>query len=127
MKHLSKIQYEFIKTAGKWGYGPFDSDEAKDYAWKLEIKLLKEALKLKEKEEAAVILELLTHIKNNSLDKAKILYKQLRETLLLNIDEWANNNHSKPEQAKKEFLKLIKNLDKRIFAGEFLIATEYKN
>lgn len=111
----------FRKEFGKWGYGPYDSDTALDFAWRVERDLLQEAVDMVSDsgeeafEEVGVLLSLLTHIDNNSVDENKALYKELKEMVLPRINEWAAA-HEEPQEAEDEFEALFVNLDNRILS-----------
>ena len=105
-------------TSGKWDYGPFASDHALDYAWELEYDLLKEADKQKDTDLAFVSLYLLTHIKNNSIDKSKKLYRELRGKMLKGMEKDAHH-HSEPAVYIHEKMKILDELDTRILDSEF--------
>ena len=89
-KFISNI----VKEAGKWGSGPYDSDSALDFAWELEIELLRKAKDILENhncyskfEKVGVIIDLLTHIKNNSVDEAEQLWSEVKEIIYREVDE----------------------------------------
>lgn len=98
--------------AGKWGYGPFDGDSALDFAWELERQLLGQAANL-DSNRAFVILELLTHIDNNSVDENQEKWRSLRRGLLHKIREEAPH-HRDPNIFVHERLDIIDKLDRRI-------------
>jgi len=118
MKFIDRVREVY---GGKWGYGPFQSDHAADFAWELEYELLGKVDDMlsgatendTSLDNAFVVLELLTHIKNNSLDKNKKLYRKIREKALKIMDE-ESGEHREPQVYVHERMKIIDALDQRI-------------
>jgi hypothetical protein len=120
---LTEAALRQLVCAGKWGYGPWQSDRALDFAWDLEIRLLREALSKHRWsiqhegdgcfEQIGVILAALAPFDNNSFDEARELFTQLRTSLLQGIDRWAAR-HSIPEESKSRYLQLLDRVGKRI-------------
>lgn len=106
------------KQSGKWNYTPYGSDTALDFAWHLEIDLLKRMLKIDSIEENMVILDLLSHIKNNSIDEVKNLWKRVKEKIKPEIQEWAKPHKDKSE-ARKTLVDLMNKVENRIIHGEY--------
>ena len=123
MRKISK----YLKRSGKWGYGPYQSDVACDYAWNLEIELMQKILeKLSTPnrsagdgfEESMVILDLLSHIKNDSVDKAKQLWQTIDLIFKSEIEKWSQP-HENSYDAKSTLIDLLATIDKRIMHGVY--------
>jgi len=119
------------KLSGKWGYEPYQSDAASDFAWHVKKELLQMIKDLdysqgtSDLDKSLVIFDLLSSMKGNYLDETKEMYKKIRTNILVAAPEWALR-HSDPSAAKNILLNLIKTLDEKILTATGKESTDDK-